>query len=251
MYDFPIAVAVLSGGFDFFGVPEGYGDISFYNPIYPFFEFITENTAYKYVSAVEGDGVWSDPTRWTQDLDPGFFIDDGTGTLVNGIPTGSEPGIYEAGPKLGPIVGIDISGNSEAPSPFIPPDGTPNFGSNTPNSSALLGPGSTGFVPQNTDGTPGVTFANPAQYFEVHLNRAGTTTVDMDVEIDKLVIDNDDAGFVLPDAWDFTSLIDVEHLAGTASMARSTPRPTSWVKALSKAMAAPSTPTCCSTLPVS
>ncbi|WP_252260109.1 autotransporter domain-containing protein [Erythrobacter aurantius] len=218
LYDFPIAVAVLSGGFDFFGVPEGYGDISFYNPIYPFFEFITENTAYKYVSAVEGDGVWSDPSRWTQDLDPGFFIDDGTGTLVNGIPTGSEPGIYEAGPKLGTIVGIDISGNSEAPSPFIPPDGTPNFGSNTPNSSALLGPGSTGFVPQNTDGTPGVAFANPAQYFEVHLNRAGTTTVDMDVEIDKLVIDNDDAGFVLPDAWDFTSLIDVEHLAGTAEI---------------------------------
>lgn len=217
LYDFPIAVAVLSGGFDFFGVQEGYGDISFYNPIYPFFEFITENTAYKYVSAIEGDGVWSDPTHWTQDLDPGFFIDDGTGALVNGVPTGPEPGVYETGPKLGTILGIDISGNP-TDSPNLPPPGTPNFGANTPNSSALLGPGSTGFVPQNTDGTPGTAFANPAQYFEVHLNRAGTTTVDMDVEIDKLVIDNDDAGFVLPDAWDFTTIIDVEHLAGTAEI---------------------------------
>ncbi|MEL7198584.1 MAG: autotransporter domain-containing protein [Pseudomonadota bacterium] len=218
LYDFPIVAAVLSGGFDFFGVPEGYGDISFYNPIYPFFEFISENTAYKYVSAEAGNGVWSDASRWTQDLDPGFFIDDGTGTLVNGLPTGSEPGVYEAGPKLGTIVGIDISGNSTAPSPFLPPEGTPNFGANTPDSSVLLGPGSTGFVPNNTDGTVGTAFENPAQYFEVHLNNFGRTTVDMDVEIDKLVIDNGDASFILPTAYDFSSIIGVEQYNGIAKL---------------------------------
>lgn len=220
LYDFPIAVGVLSGGLDFFGVPEGYGDLTFYNPLYNFFEFITENTAYKYVSAAAGDGVWSDSSRWTQDLDPGFFIDDGTGNLVNGVPVGSESGVYETGPKLGNILGFDIADNPLFPtdSPTLPPLGTPNFGADTPNSSVLLGPGSTGFVPQNTDGTPGTAFANPAQYFEVHLNRAGTTTVDMNVEIDKLVIDNGEAGFVLPDAWEFNSLIEVEHLAGTAEI---------------------------------
>ncbi len=217
LYDFPIAVAVLSGGFDFFGIPEGYGDISFYNPIYPFFEFITENTAYKYVSALEGDGVWSDSTRWTQDLDPGFFIDDGTGTLVNGVPTGPEPGVYETGPKLGTILGIEISGNP-TDSPNLPPPGTPNFGANTPNSSALLGPGSTGFVPQNTDGTIGTAFANPAQYFEVHLNRAGTTTVDLDVEIDKLVMSDSDAGLVLPSDFSFTTVIETLQEAGSAEI---------------------------------
>ncbi|TRD10413.1 autotransporter domain-containing protein [Erythrobacter insulae] len=216
LYAFPIAVGVLSGGFDFFGVPEGYGDISFYNPLYPFFEFITQNTPYKYVSAVEGDGVWSDPTHWTQDLDPGFFVDDGTGTLVNGIPAGSEPGVYEAGPKLGTILGIDISEFPTDPSPFLPPEGTPNFGGELPTSSVLLGPGSTGFVPQNTDGTPGISFANPAQYFDVILNRAGTTTVDLDVEVDKLSLDNGDARFVLPEEYSFTSLIGYEQLNGRA-----------------------------------
>ncbi|WP_299191359.1 autotransporter domain-containing protein [uncultured Erythrobacter sp.] len=218
LYDFPIITAVLSGGFDFFGVPEGYGDISFYNPLYPFFQFLTENTPYKYVSAVEGDGVWSDPTRWTQELDPGFFIDDGTGTLVNGIPTGEEEGVFATGPNLGTILGIDITGFPDDQSPNLPPEGTPNFGGNLPESSVLLGPGSTGFVPQNTDGTPGTAFENPAQYFEVFLNRSGTTTVDLDVEIDRLILDNDEAGFIVGADWEFSSLIGVEQLAGYAQI---------------------------------
>ncbi|WP_114521832.1 autotransporter domain-containing protein [Altererythrobacter sp. ZODW24] len=214
LYGFPIAIGVLSGGFDFFGVPEGYGDISFYNPLYPFFEFITQNTSYKYVSGRKGGGVWSDPNYWTQDLDPGFFIDDGTGTLVNGIPGGSEPGVYEAGPKLGTIVGIDIANNPTDPSPLLPPEGTPNFGGELPESSVLLGPGSTGFVPNNTDGTPGTSFANPAQYFDVILNRFGRTKVDMDVEVDKLTLDSRFASFVLPDEYSFTSIIGYEQLNG-------------------------------------
>lgn len=214
LYDFPVIAGVLSGGFAFFDIPEGYGDISFYNPLYPFFQFITENTPYKYVSAVGGDGLWSDPNHWTQDLDPGFFIDDGTGTLVNGIPDGEEEGVYTQGPNLGTIIGDDAALMDSGPSPLLPPVGTEGFGGNLPESSVLLGPGSTGFVPNNTDGTPGTAFENPAQYFEVHLTRAGTTTVDMDVEIDRLVIDNDDAGFVLGSGQSFASLIDVEHLRG-------------------------------------
>ena len=35
-------VGVLSGGYDFFGRNNRYGDTSFYNPLFPFFEFITE-----------------------------------------------------------------------------------------------------------------------------------------------------------------------------------------------------------------
>ena len=211
--DFPVAIGVLSGGFDFFGLGSAYSDVSFYNPLYPFFEFITENTAYKYVSAAEGDGVWSDASRWTQDLDPGFFIQDENGNLVNAIPEGNEPGILETGPRIGTVLGVDISTN-----PAIVTPGFEDTDVTLPESSVLLGPGSTGFVPMNTDGTPGTAFANPAQYFEVHLNRAGTTTVDMDVEIDRLVLNNSEAGIVLPDAWSFTSLIDVEHLAGSAEI---------------------------------
>ncbi|WFL78104.1 autotransporter domain-containing protein [Altererythrobacter arenosus] len=216
LYGFPVVAGVLSGGYDFFDIGNAYGDVSFYNPLFPFFEFITENTSYKYVSALSGDGDWSDPSHWTQDLDPGFFIDDGTGTLVNGIPEGSETGVYTTDPTIGTILGNDVTGAGSPVSPFLPPEGTPNFGGNLPESSALLGPGSTGFVPNNTDGTPGVAFAAPAQYFEVHLNRAGTTSVDIDVEIDKLVIDNVDAGFVLQQGQSFDSLIGVEQFSGLA-----------------------------------
>lgn len=214
----PVVTAVLSGGFDFFGVGNTYGDISFYNPLYPFFEFITENTPYKYVSATRGSGRWSDPRHWTQDLDPGFLIDDGTGNLVNGIPDGSEPGVYETGPKLGNILGVDISGNPDIDSVVLPPEGTPNFGADIPESSVLLGPGSTGFVPNNTDGIVGTAFDSPAQYFDVILNRFGRTTVDMDVEIDKLALDNPFASLVLPRQYDFTTIIGYEQFNGISKI---------------------------------
>ncbi len=213
-----VITAVLSGGYDFFGVGNTYGDISFYNPLYPFFEFVTQNTAYKYVSARRGNGNWSDPTHWTQDLDPGFLVDDGNGNLVNGIPTGDEPGVFETAPGVGLILGNDVSEYPSDLSSSLPPEGTPDFGGNIPESSVLLGPGSRGFVPQNTDGTPGTAFENPAQYFEVHLSRRGTTTVDLDVEIDRLVIDHRRAAFVLPDEWSFTSLIGVEQFNGVAEI---------------------------------
>ena len=207
--EFPLAIGVLSGGFDFFQLGGTYSDVSFYNPLYPFFEFITENTPYKYVSANAGDGNWSDASHWTQDLDPGFFIQDSNGDIVNGIPGGNEPGITASDGKFGNVLGGDISGNTTAI--------TPGFGGidiTLPESSALLGPGSTGFVPQNTDGTPGVAFANPAQYFEVHLNNEGRTTVDIDVEIDKLVVNNGLAEVFIPEAQSLTLIQDVEQFGG-------------------------------------
>lgn len=211
----PVIIGVLSGGFDFFGIGNTYGDVSFYNPIFPFFEFISENTSYKYVSAKRGSGVWSDPDHWTQDLDPGFLVQDGPdGLLVNALPEGPEPGVYETGPKLGNILGVDISGNADLDSIVLPPEGTPNFGGNIPESSALLGPGSTGFVPNNTDGTPGTSFSAPAQYFDVILSQQGRTTVDIDVEIDRLTLDNPNARLEVPEGLNFTSIIGYEQFNG-------------------------------------
>lgn len=218
LYDFPIVAGVLSGGYDFFGTNNRYGDVSFYNPLFPFFEFITENTPYKYVSAKGGSGNWSDPNYWTQDLDPGFFIDDGNGNLVNGIPTGSETGVYDTGSKLGTVIGDDVSDNSTEFSPDLPPTDTPGFGSNLFESSVLLGPGSTGFVPNNTDGQVGGYFENPAQYFDVLLHRHGMTTVDINVEIDKLAVDNDLARLFLPRDITLTSLIGFEQYRGHTSI---------------------------------
>lgn len=212
-YGVEIIAGVLSGGYDFFGLGNVYGDVSFYNPLYPFFEFITENTPYKYVSAKTGNGNWSDPRHWTQDLDPGFFIDDGNGNLINAIPTGSEPGILESGPKLGSVLGQDISGNTGATTP-----GFEDFDISLPESSKLLGPGSTGFVPNNTDGTPGLAFNAPALYFDVILNRPGRTRVDIDVEIDKLALDNTLATFTLPRGRTFDTIIGYEQFNGTAQI---------------------------------
>jgi len=216
--DMPLIIGVLSGGFDFFGVPEGYGDISFYNPLFPFYEFISANTPYKYVSAKRGFGFWSDPTHWTQDLDPNFFIIDESGQLQNGLPQGPEPGVFATGPKVGDVLGDDVSDNPDIVSPFLPPEGTPDFGGDLPNSSVLTGPGSTGFVPNNTDGSPGTAFANPAQYFDVLLTQPGFTIVDMDVEIDKLTIDGGATVFNLSRDHEFTSLIGVEQYRGFATI---------------------------------
>ncbi|MCP2671368.1 autotransporter domain-containing protein [Maricaulaceae bacterium EIL42A08] len=290
--DFPLILGVLSGGFDFFGVNNSYSDISFYNPLFPFFEFISANTPYKYVSAVEGDGRWLDPNHWTQDLDPNFYIFDETGALVNGLPEGPEEGVYASDDKVGSILGNDISGNSTADSPFLPPqtsggatpvsagagnavvgvtvaepgtgvvyagdaepgsgavvgsDGepadasvgtsveavfsldamtresaastqdAPNFGANLPQSSVLVGPGSTGFVPDNTDGTPGTAFENPAQYFDVSFSNAGTTTLDSGalIEVDQVTLLNGGATLRIEDNAGLISLIGTNVLLGT------------------------------------
>ncbi|MEL7445462.1 MAG: autotransporter domain-containing protein, partial [Pseudomonadota bacterium] len=213
--DISFVTAVLSGGFDFTGLGNQYGDVSFYNPLYPFFEFITENTPYKYVSAKRGSVQWSDPDDWTQDLDPGFYIEDEEGDFVNGVPTGSEPGVYETGPKLGTILTDDVSDNVAIVSPILPAEGTANFGADTPDSSALLGPGSTGFVPNNTDGTPGDSFTVPAQYFDVILNQRGRVNVDIDVEIDKLTVAENRLKVIVPTTQTFTAIQGLENVAGT------------------------------------
>lgn len=222
--DFPIILGVLSGGYDFFGVAEsGYADMSFYNPLFPFFEFISANTPYKYVSAVEGDGDWFDPTHWTQDLDPNFYVINEDGEIVNGLPEGSEEGVYASTPKVGSVLGQDVSENNADPTPGLPPRGpdAPHFGSNLPESSPLQGPGSTGFAPENTDGTPGTAFENPAMYFDVSLTQAGTTTLSsadgsfLPVEIDQLTLMNTGATLSIENGAELTSLIGVNVLLGT------------------------------------
>jgi hypothetical protein len=291
--DFPLILGVLSGGFDFFGVGNGYSDISFYNPLFPFYEFISANSPYKYVSAVEGDGRWLDANHWTQDLDPNFYIIDETGAIVNGLPEGPEEGVYASDDKVGILLGNDISGNNTDDSPFLPPrtgatgvapvpaeagnavvgatvaepgvgvvysgtaepasgavvgtdaaasDATidssvdavfsfdamsaegdastqdaPNFGSNLPQSSVLQGPGSTGFVPNNTDGTPGTAFENPAQYFDVSFANSGTTTLDDGalITVDQVSLLNGGATLRIEENAGLESLIGVSVLVGT------------------------------------
>ena len=292
--DFPLILGVLSGGYDFFGVTaSGYADISFYNPLFPFYEFISANSPYKYVSANAGDGLWTDPNHWTQDLDPNFYVIDETGQIVNGLPEGPEEGVYASETKVGTLLGNDISGGNTDDTPTLPPrssgasseaftggladglgepgavqigmieagvlddsstgeagregvshvhgDGAatseadrevisaedagapldaPGFGSNLPASSVLVGPGSTGFVPNNTDGTPGTAFENPAQYFDVSFTQQGTTTLTgdgaiLDIVVDQVSLLNGGATLDIIDGGGLFSLIGVNVMVGT------------------------------------
>lgn len=224
--DFPLILGVLSGGFDFFGTGNQYGDVSFYNPLFPFYEFISANSPYKYVSAQAGDGLWTDASHWTQDLDPNFYVIDASGQIVNGLPTGPEEGVYSSDDKVGSVLGDDISGNDPADSFLLPPrtgGDAPGFGNNIPVSSVLTGPGSTGFVPDNTDGVVGTAWENPAQYFDVSFTRAGTTTLTgggslLDITVDQVSLLHGGAQLDIIEGGGLFSLLGVNVMVGTLNV---------------------------------
>jgi len=81
--------------FGFFSVPfANYGTIAGYNPLYLFWDQILINNPYKYVTAMTGDGEWSEPTHWRQELDPLYFTLSGS-TLVNALPTNAAAGVTD------------------------------------------------------------------------------------------------------------------------------------------------------------
>ena len=239
----PLILGVLSGGFlpGFFSASgQTYGDVSYYNPLFSVHDFISENNPYKYVSAVGGDGVWSDPTRWVQTLDPNYFVYR-DGEIVNGLPGTPEEGVGGTRPIWGDVIDTDIGeydGDDDAAGTGMPEnwsfldmmasgrvadafnmlgwrdaDGNPfNAGINA--NGPLTGPGSTGFVPDNFYGVIGTEFDNPAQFFEVTLDAAGTTTLDMNVEIDKLTVRGSNAALDIADGYQMFSLINTEVFAG-------------------------------------
>ncbi len=89
-----VVLGVLSGGYTRFfnGAPaNGYGTASFYQPLYLYWDWIAANNPYHYVSAVAGNGNWTDPTHWVTNLDPSYQIIQ-NGQLVNGVPTATGAG---------------------------------------------------------------------------------------------------------------------------------------------------------------
>ncbi|GGD09379.1 autotransporter domain-containing protein [Aquisalinus flavus] len=286
--DFPLILGVLSGGFQpgfFHAAGQSYGEVSYYNPLFTSYQFISENNPYKYVSALEGDGNWSDPTRWIQTLDPNYFVYDSEGNLVNGLPSGDEGGVFQERPTEGTVFDTDVQTYDTADAAEGEGDGmaevelagfagaredasisldtgltataavsrgdglggglsgTADLGgivttdltseatglsASTPAldralsevstltglEQSLTGPGSTNFVPDNFYGARGETFVDPAQFFEVTLNAAGTTTLDMDVEIDKLTLNGADTGLDIASDWSMFVNINTEVFDG-------------------------------------
>ena len=85
-----VVIGVLSGGYTRFFSPaqqpaNGYGTASFYQPLYLYWDWIAANNPYHYVSAVQGNGNWTDPNHWVTQLDPSYQIIL-NGALANGVP---------------------------------------------------------------------------------------------------------------------------------------------------------------------
>jgi uncharacterized protein with beta-barrel porin domain len=240
-----VSLGVLSQGSRFFfdiddfddnfvWIPSfsNYGTAAGYNPLFLFWDFIVANNPYKYVAAKAGDGEWTDPNHWVQEIDPLYFTLNG-GALVNALPTAPALGVSDETPNFGTITpnpdpilpcaffGDCVTANSgsvPAGSASMPGSvAAPGVLAGTPvnqaqaaipgstgvwpsfpafNSGPLTGPGSTGFVPNNTDGTPGV--MNSANYFEINLRAAGTTFLtDATITIDRLNVRGVNSGLTI------------------------------------------------------
>ena len=243
IYGSPLILGVLSGGFQpgfFHSAGQTYGEVSYYNPLFSVHDFISENNPYKYVSAVEGNGVWSDASRWVQTIDPNYFIYR-DGEIVNGLPDTPEEGVDGTRPIWGDVFDTDVGtydGSDDAAAGMAGAqsltvdmtasghvaDASGQLGRRTAGAvvandgsaplGAPSGPGSTGFVPDNFYGIVGAEFENPAQFFEVTLDAAGTTTLDMNVEIDKLTIRGSGAALDIADGYQMFSLINTEVFDG-------------------------------------
>jgi hypothetical protein len=282
--DFPLIIGVLSGGFTFTSpLPSGYGDVSYYQALFPYAGWIMENNPYVYASAAAGDGVWSDSGRWAQTLDPNYFIVGENGDVVNGAPAETGDiidGLLQRDPRFGDIYGYDVSTDDGQPPAadgaggiaatdnrgtaalgvtsegYTPVDGgeaaagadLPVFKKNTVghvdpaelgleidaeawaamlayaaqagDSAPAFSPSlADGFVPNNDFGLFGG-WQSPAdgvaRFYDVNLAAAGVTTVDMNVEVDSLTISGLQSGFVLPEAYIFSSLVAVNQTAGMA-----------------------------------
>lgn len=93
-----LAIGVLSGGYNRFYSAQpvnGYGSVSFYQPLYLYWDWIAANNPYRYVTNTAGDAQWTDGSHWVTTLDPSYTIIGPNGQFINGIP--ASPGEQKAG----------------------------------------------------------------------------------------------------------------------------------------------------------
>ena len=252
-----VVIGVLSGGYTrFFNgqAPNGYGTASFYQPLYLYWDWIAANNPYHYVSAVAGNGNWTDPTHWVTNLDPNYQIIGPNGQLVNGVPTNpgagtsEQPGFGQTCFEGGGISDcLDIATGTETV--VVRPIGqdTPGVASDDrgratvasldgaaesenasgaqtpaavvaalPPASLANGlPGATNFVPNNSDGNRLTNIMS--RYFDVTLAAAGTTTLDTAVTVDRFTI-RGAAALDITTTGSLTSLMDINQFAGTINV---------------------------------
>jgi subtilase-type serine protease len=157
----PVIAGVLSGGSTFFADQPGasYGTISFYQPLYLYWDWIVANNPYKYVGAKAGDGQWTDPSHWVMNLDPAYQVIGANGQLVNGLPTTPAGGIDGSTPKFGYVCnGLECTNIATGEVvPQSPTDGTPQTaatsGGDAKGATRSNDKGSSNLSLSNSDGT--------------------------------------------------------------------------------------------------
>jgi hypothetical protein len=239
-----VVAGTLSGGYTRFfnGQPaNGYGTVSFYQPLNLFWDYIVANNPYHYVSAVAGNGNWEDPTRWVTTLDPNYYVFSSGTTLVNGIPTSPGAGKNGTTGDFGQICFqqggvsdcLDTASNVETIE--TRPIGTATNDAATARVSGAFDgvtleaqdqggqalpaatfanglPGATNFVPNNSD--PVRTTGALGRYFDVTLTATGVTTLSSTVTVDRLTLGTAGAQLNIATTGSLTSLINVNHFAG-------------------------------------
>jgi len=262
IYSRPLITSVLSGGWiNGVGSPlGGYGDVSYYTPLFLYTDWLVENNPYVYASARNGNRNWSNPAHWVQNMDPNYFYIDAAGRVRNGLPNGAEPGYFADDPKWGTVFDTDVSGgygdegpdqyyceiDTSAPCPpgvsasglasnglvqlehgggghHGPSDplaaggpGSSTTGETASNGSPT-GPGSRGFVPNNSWGTYGTWDGaedGTARFFDVTLNNIGVTTLDISVEIDNLAVSGFLSALDVRSGRTLNSLVAVDQFRG-------------------------------------
>ncbi|MBI1250274.1 MAG: autotransporter domain-containing protein [Alphaproteobacteria bacterium] len=232
-------VGLEDDNFVFFPAFSDFGTAAGYNPLFLFWDQIVINNPYKYVRARAGNREWTDGETWIQELDPLYYtlIGPEEGRLINALPDDPALGSTDAAPNLGtinpnpaPIAECAFfgtcpaTGGGAAPQPVSAgmPGTVALAAPSTPaststgtalwsdgvllqlNSGPLTGPGSTGFVADNTNGTPGL--QNSTRFFEVNLRNAGMVFVsNADIEIDRLNVRGIGAGVTVRERASLTS----------------------------------------------
>jgi uncharacterized protein YhjY with autotransporter beta-barrel domain len=213
-----VVIGLLSGGYTrfFSGQPaNGYGTVSFYQPLYLYWDWIAANNVYHYVSAVAGDGDWEDPTHWVANLDPNYQIIGPDGQLLNGVPDALGEANAGASGGFGEIC-FESGGVSECEDASI---GNPSAGAPQALPTATLEnglPGATNFTPVNFDGDR-LTRERP-RYFDVTLSADGATTLSSSVTIDAFAITGPDAALEIAETGALHSLTTYEQWAGVSQV---------------------------------
>ncbi|WP_294095419.1 autotransporter domain-containing protein [Sphingomonas sp.] len=255
-----LVIGVLSGGYTRFfnGQPaNSYGTVSFYQPLYLYWDWIAQNNPYHYVSSLAGNANWTDATHWQTTLDPAYYILGADGQPVNGIP--NNPGEQKNGTSgdFGQICFqsggtsdcLDTRTNTEVVEarPIGTAEDQPANGDVATAVSqpaiirvdgeqatleAQTGGITTLALPAATlaNGLPGATNFVPnnsdpvrttgvlGRYFDVSLIANGTTTLGSSVTIDRLTFGGNGATLAITSAGTLNSLINVNHFAGTLAV---------------------------------